>query len=233
LPRPGWTHTGGGIIIPNSRNLATTAAKNCAHAVATEPPGADWISVTSSAPSDIAADMESGGLAMMESRLGPVTLDAPTLVYPLNVHTGYDANDCPHWIASFHYNSGGSWGAIDYVFDPAHSQMRFVNGAGIYQNDSRFGKTFPYITLEQALALVHQQRGVTAAKSETPLLVFFSLKQGWAGEGQPPDTTTSHVWTDSGTSATDPMWRIVGSDGNVYFVVRSLRVYAMSEVPTA
>lgn len=214
-------------------NIAKIAAKTCAHAVATEPPGAAWMPLTSTAPNDVAGEMESDGLAMMESRLGPATLDAPMLVYPMNNHTGFDANDCPHLVASFHYNSGEAWGTMDYVFDPSDKQMRFSNAGGIYQGDSRFGKAFPYLTVDQALALIRQQRGVTPAKSETPLLVFFSLKQGWAGEGQPPDSTAAHVWTDGGMVATDPMWRVVGSDGKVYLVGRSQKVYRESDIPLA
>jgi hypothetical protein len=227
-----WWHGQGASHLTPQTTAATLAANTCAHAVATEPRAATWIPLTSTAPSDVAATMEPDGLAMMESRLGPLTLDTPALVYPLNIHTGYDANDCPHWVASFHYNRDNGWGTLDYVYDPLHEQIRFSNGGGIYQGDSRFGKAFPYVTLDQALALVRQRHGVSPSKTDAPMLVFFAPKQGWAGGGQ-PDRTATHFWTDSGTAATDPMWRIAGADGKVYFVGRSQHVYAASEVPMA
>lgn len=214
-------------------DVATLAASSCARAVAVEPAGVAWLSITSATPKDVSAVMESGGLAMVESRLGPATLDTPALVYPLNMHTGYDANDCPHWVASLHDRAGSVSGIVDYVFDPSHTRLRFSTSGTIFPGDSRFGKAIPYVTLDQALALLRQQRGVSAPSKQAPMLVFFALKRGWAGEGQPPDTTTSHVWTDGGTVATDPMWRVVGSDGKVYLVGRSQKVYLASEIPMA
>lgn len=212
--------------------IATLAAENCSHAIATEPAGASWIPVTSTAPSDIAATMESDWLPNLESRLGPLTQDTPALVYPINMRTGYDANDCPHWIASFHSTGNTSWGDLDYVFDPTHSRVRFMGAGSIYSGDSRFGKPFPYVTRDEALALLRQQRHVAGSTTDTPMLVFFALKQGWSGNSQPGNTAT-HFWTDSGTVAADPIWRIVGADGKVYFVGEKQHVYTEADVPIA
>lgn len=227
-----WLGSGSSHHVTAAQHPASFAAPNCAHAIATEPAGAQWTPVTSSAPSDVAAVMESEGLAMLESRLGLLTMDMPMLVYPLNMRTGYDANDCPHWVASFHDDAGKYSGTVDYVLDPARHWIRFFGAGTIFPGDKRFGKVFPYLTLDQALALLRQQRGQAGSTVDPPMLVFFMLKQGWAGDGQ-PDTTSAHIWTDSGTVAAEPMWRLVGSDSKVYFVGGKRHVYAISEVPMA
>lgn len=87
-------------------------------------------------------------------------LDTPVLVHPIALHTHYDANDCPHWIASTHDASGHHIDVRDFVYDYPHHRMRPSVVGFAHDGDPVYANGFPAVSLHTAEDLLRTQRHV-------------------------------------------------------------------------
>lgn len=156
-------------------------------------------------------------------------LDTPVLVHPIALHTHYDANDCPHWIASAHDAQGHHHQVFDFVYDYPHQRMR-LSGVGFPNGENPvYANGFPAVSLQTAEELLRAQRHVQPSSAWTPELVFFGLQDGWSTT--PPHEQGVRVWHEGGADPLDPMWLMLGSDGWPYLAGTSRHVYAIDDLP--
>lgn len=204
-------------------SMADLTRDRCA---SVKPPGPDagWQSVLSADSGNIAA--------IMSYTPGPHegALDTPVLVHPIAMATHYDANDCPHWIASSHDANGHHIEVADFVYDYPHQRMRASGWGFPREGDPVYANGFPAVPLSTAEALLLAQRHVRPSSAWTPELVFFGLRDGWSTTG-PPHPQGTRIWSEGGTDPTDPMWLMLGSDGWPYLVGAHQHVYALNDLP--
>jgi hypothetical protein len=162
---------------------------------------------------------------------GKLTLDAPIIVHAFtNGVTGgsdYWTND--HWVVSVRYPSGKEEGIFDYVYDRAHQRIRFASYIELGQSDTRYGRVFPYSPADHARGVLQQERGLGVKAGTTPQLVFYAVDPQYLN----PATAKTHGWSAGGENPTNPVWHIVGVDGQHYFIGNDGHVHGKADIPFA
>lgn len=198
---------------------------NCAAAAETsKSAGAPGIPVTDESPQAIQKLLAAQPLYV--SGLDNATPGAPVLVHPIRMHTGNDFNDCPHWLLPVYDAEGHLVAKADYVYDYPHKLIRFSNAGRIFPDEPRYRNPFPYLSAEQAAALLQRQRGVGTLRNPAPELVFLPIEVGVPGQHGP-----GWNWPGGGVIPSDSIWLLAGTDGRDYLIGTNKRVYTLHDVP--
>ena len=150
----------------------------------------------------------------------------PTLSHPIRIHTGQDFNDCPHWLLPLYDSDGHLVSLADYVYDYPHKVVRFAESGQIFPGEPRYSNPFPYLSSEQAIALLKQQRGVGTKADPAPEVVFLPIDVGLPEQPGP-----AWNWRGGGVVPSDPIWLLAGTDGRDYLVGTDKRVYTLHDIP--
>lgn len=196
-------------------------------------PDRHWVKVASTSPSDILAAMKSSPAYMTPPQAASLpgassySFDDPVLVLPATTGTRLDVDSMPVYIECASIN-GVRQVSYGLTYDPARQQL-YISGIGFSTgpNDPHYGKPFPWdgVTASVALSKLQAARQIGAAPGFQPQLVFFAPDPTIAIPGQ------AHPWKDGGTNAGEPIWRIKGADGNLYFVGIYGDVYTAAQLP--
>jgi hypothetical protein len=190
---------------------------------------ADWFSITAASPTGVAAAIaHSLDYLSMQAQYGYVALDTPALVHAYDAHTGIQYYDSDHWVVSVRVAHGLRCGLFDFVYDRTHQQLRFSSFGIITPSDPRSKQPFPYISESTALTVLSNERGMGAKIGIQPELIFFPIDPSFPNLSSPV-----HKWAGGGNSPMLPMWYIVGSDNNSYFVGTDLHTHPLSQLPIA
>lgn len=188
-----------------------------------------WFSIASASPADVAtAIAQSDDYTSMQSQFGYVSLDTPTLVHAYDAHTGNSYYDDDHWVVSVRNAAGMRCGIFDFVYDRSQQRLRFSSFGVINSPDPHSHQAFPYILSSLAIAQLQNQRKLGVMTGTQPELIFFPIDPSF-----PVLTSPTHKWAGGGNSAMNPMWLIVGSDGQSYFVGTDLNVHTQKDLPIA
>jgi len=197
-------------------------------AEATEPPlsmSTLEISVTDDSPSAM-KELLADAPALTRDPTVILTPGTPVLAHPIRMHTGQDFNDCPHWLLPNYDAAGHLVQLVDYVYDCPHKYVRFAYAGTIFSGDPRYSNPFPYLSAEQAKALLKSARGVDAKADPAPELVFLPLNVG-----VPQQPGPAYNWRGGGAVPSDPIWLLAGTDGRDYLVGEDKRVYTLHDIP--
>jgi hypothetical protein len=164
----------------------------------------------------------------MQVQFGYVGLDIPALIHSYGAHTGNSYYDDDHWVVSVRNAMGMRCGIFDFVYDRAHQRMRFSSYGVITSLNPHATIAFPYTPSPVAVTKLGDQGRLSMKTGTQPELIFFPIDPNFPGLASPV-----HKWVSGGNSAMDPMWRIVGSDGQDYFVGADLIVHGQNELPIA
>lgn len=188
-----------------------------------------WFSIASASPADVAtAIVQSDDYASMQGQFGYVSLDTPTLVHAYDAHTDNSYYDDDHWVVSVRNAAGMRCGIFDFVYDHTQQRLRFSSFGVINSPDPHSKQAFPYIPSSVAVTQLQNQRKLGVMSGTQPELIFFPIDPSF-----PVLTSPVHKWAGGGNSAMNPMWLIVGSDGQDYFVGTDLVVYVQKDLPVA
>jgi hypothetical protein len=164
----------------------------------------------------------------MQGQFGFIGLDIPALVHSYGAHTGDSYYDDDHWVVSVRNASGMRSGIFDFVYDRTHQRMRFSSYGVITSLDPHATMAFPYTPSPVAITKLEDQRRVGIKPGTQPELIFFPIDLRFSIL-----TSPVHRWAGGGNSALNPMWHIVGSDGQNYFVGADLNVHGQRDLPVA
>ena len=160
-------------------------------------------------------------------RSGDVSIPGtPVLAHPLRMHTGSDFSDCPHWLLPIYAADGHLVAMVDYVYDSLHQRARFSDAGQIFPGDPRYSSPFPYLSAEQASALLKNARGVDTLPQPAPELVFLPIDVG-----VPEKHGAAWGWRGGGAIPSDPIWLLAGADGRDYVIGTDKRVYTLHDLP--
>lgn len=188
-----------------------------------------WFSIASTSLADVASAIaQSDDYTSMQSQFGYVSLDTPTLVHAYDAHTGNSYYDDDHWVVSVRNTAGTRCGIFDFVYDRTQQRLRFSSFGVINSPDPHSRQAFPYIPSSVAVAQLQKQRKLGVMSGTQPELIFFPIDPNF-----PVLTSPVHKWAGGGNSAMNPMWLIVGTDGQSYFVGTDLNVHTQKDLPIA
>lgn len=194
-----------------------------------QPVQPNWFPITSEAPNAVAtAIAHSIDYRSMQSRYGYVALDTPTLIHAFGAHTGIAYYDDDHWVVSVKNTAGMRCGVFDFVYDRANHRSRFSSYGVITPVDPNRKLAFPYISAATAAHVLQSRLGLQVMAGTQPELIFFPINPNF-----PILTSPVHTWSGGGNSPMLPMWLLVGSDRQNYFVGIDLGVYSQSTLPIA
>ncbi len=155
-----------------------------------------------------------------------LTPGIPVLSHPIRMYSGYDFNDCPHWLLPEYDASGHLAQMVDFVYDYPHEVVRFAYAGSIFPGDPRYGNPFPYLSMEQATAPLKQQRDLNAKADPAPELVFLPLDIG-----VPEKPGRAYNWRGGGAVPSDPIWLVAGADGRDDLIGEDKRIYTLHDIP--
>jgi hypothetical protein len=115
---------------------------------------------------------------------------------------------------------------VDYVYNYPHKMVRFALSGEASPEEPRYSNPFPYLSAEQAIALLKQQRGVGTKADPAPELVFLPINVGLPEQPGP-----AWNWRGGGAVPGDPIWLLAGADGRDYLVGEDKRVYTLHDIP--
>lgn len=188
-----------------------------------------WFSIASAAPADVStAIARSENFLSMQRQFGYVSLDTPALVHAFAAHTGNSYYDDDHWVVSVRNTSGLRCGIFDFVYDRSQQRLRFSSFGVITVLDPHAKQAFPYIPSSVAIAQLQNQRKLGVMSGIQPELIFFPIDPSF-----PVLTSPIHNWAGGGNSALNPMWLIIGTDRQSYFVGTNLAVHIQKDLPIA
>lgn len=185
----------------------------------------DWIAAPDSSPSAMKRILAQAPTFSRDPAFVPAP-GTPVLVHPFGMHTGYDFNDCPHWLLPEYDPAGHLVEIADYVYDYPHKRVRFANAGEIMPNEPRYRNPYPYLLAEQAEALLKRTRGVDTRGDPAPELVFLPLDMGLPEQPGP----AAH-WQGGGATPGDPVWLLAGADGQDYVIGTDRHVYTLHDIP--
>ena len=220
----------GGVYAWRASGSVGTSGRQDACAAATKSASDDplmgWIPVTDASPQAMEQLLAAQPLYARTLDGGPLTPGLPILVHPIQMRTGQDFNDCPHWLLPERDDTGHLAAIADYVYDYPHARVRFANAGTLLPNDPRYTAPFPYISTAQAAALLMSARHVAAVTSPAPELVFLPIDVGL------PEAPGSGVdWNGGGVVPSDAIWLLAGADGQDYFIGTNHKVYTLRDIP--
>jgi len=187
------------------------------------------VSVGAGSPAAIASAITANReFIALASQYGVTSLDIPALVHAYGAHTGVDYYDDDHWVVSVRNNTGMRCGLFDFVFDRAHSRMRFSSYGVLTAQDPHARQAFPYVSSSVALSHLQSQRRLSVLAGTRPELIFFPIDPSF-----PYLTSPVHKWAGGGNSAMNPMWHMSGADRHDYFLGADLYVHGQSDLPIA
>src|SRR6185437_8375022 len=147
-------------------------------------------------------------------RSGEISIPGtPVFAHPIRMHTGSDFSDCPHWLLPGFDADGHLVAMQDYVYDPIRQLARFSDAGLIFPGDPRYSSPFPYLSAEQASALLKRTRGVDTLSQPAPELVFLPINVGLPEKHGP-----AWGWRGGGAIPSDPVWLLAGADGRDYVI---------------
>lgn len=211
------------------RSLGIDGRKDyCAAAVeAIGSAGAYGIPVTNASPQAMKTLLSAQPLPVNMAGLTESPIPGtPVLVHPIHMHTGADANDCPHWLVPFHDDAGHLVAMTDYVYAYPHKLVRFSNAGRIFPGELRYSNPFPYLSSDQAIAVLKRARGVGTLREPAPELVFLPLDVGVPGK-----PGLAWGWRGGGVVPDDPVWLLAGADGQDYVIGTDKHAYTLHDVP--
>lgn len=198
----------------------------CAEAVGTaEHTGAYGIPVSDDSPQAMQALLSAQPYFVSGPTDSPIP-GTPVLVHPIHMHTGQDFNDCPHWLLPLHDSAGHLVALVDYVYDYPHKYVRFAYAGTIFPGDPRYSNPFPYLSAEQAKALLKSARGMDTKVDPAPELIFLPIDIGL-----PEQPGSAYNWRGGGAVPSDPIWLLAGVDGRDYLIGEDKRVYTLHDIP--
>lgn len=114
-------------------------------------------------------------------------------------------------------------------YDPAKQRLRISSFGQMALSDPRNARPFPWdgLSAEAAVSALVSQRGVAVRSGTAPQLVDFALNPQ-AGPHRP-----TIIWNGGGYNEFEPLWRVQGADGALYFVGIDGRAYVASDLPLA
>lgn len=188
-----------------------------------------WFSIASASPAAVAtAIAHSNDYTSMQGQFGYIAIDTPTLVHAYDAHTGNSYYDDDHWVVSVRNAAGMRCGIFDFVYDRTQQRLRFSSFGVITSLDPHSKQAFPYIPSSVAITQLQNQRKLGLKAGTQPELIFFPIDPSF-----PVLTSPIHNWAGGGNSAMEPMWLLVGTDGQNYFVGTDLNVHTQKDLPIA
>ena len=188
-----------------------------------------WFAIASTSPADIStAIAHSENYLSMQGQFGYISLDTPALVHAFDAHTGNSYYDDDHLVVSVRNAAGMRCGIFDFVYDRSQQRLRFSSFGVINSPDPHSKQAFPYTSSSIAIAQLQNQRNLGVMLGTQPELIFFPIDPSF-----PILTSPIHNWSGGGNSAMNPMWLIVGTDGQGYFVGTDLAVHIQKDLPIA
>jgi hypothetical protein len=195
-----------------------------------------WSPVASTSAADILAalqacpDYQSPADEAQAGASAVFRFDTPVLV--LNATTGPGAQaqmmDLPYFVIRA---TGAGVGSVVYSvqYDPAKQRLRISTFGQMALSDPRNAKPFPWdgLSAGAAVSALVSQRGVAVRSGTAPQLVDFALDP----QAGPPRATI--IWNGGGYNEAEPIWRLQGADGTLYFVGIDGHAYAASDLPLA
>ncbi|GAC1343569.1 MAG: hypothetical protein NVSMB27_03590 [Ktedonobacteraceae bacterium] len=225
------TASGGGSNAPvgyGSLNHPKGPCANAGQAPCTAPdPG--WFTVTVERPEALTAAIASREeFRTMQAHYGYVAMDTPTLVRTYNMHTGNSYYDDDHYVVTVRDASGMRNGIFDFVYDRVNQRMRFSSYGVITAADPHSHLAFPFTSSTVAISQLQSKRGLNVKVGTQPELFFFPIDPSF-----PILNSPMHNWTGGGNSAMNPMWHLVGADGQDYYIGVDLSVHVRGDLPIA
>jgi hypothetical protein len=192
-------------------------------------PQPNWIAIPSESPASVAQAMEQSiDFRSLQNHFGFTSLDTPVLVHAFDAHTGISYYDDDHWVVSVRNASGMRCGILDFVYDRANQRMRFSSYGVITSADPRHTSAFPYVSEVTAMQSLRSQKGLQIRTGTQPELIFFPINPAF-----PILTSPVSKWMGGGNSPMLPIWQLVGTNGQDYFVGTDLNVYTQQALPVA
>ena len=188
-----------------------------------------WFPIGAESPAAVASAISSSQtFVTLAQQYGVTSFDIPALVHTYGAHTGLDYYDDDHWVVSVRNSTGMRCGLFDFVYDRAHSRMRFSSYGVLTAMDPHARQPFPYMSSSVALSLLQSQRKLSVLAGTRPELIFFPIDPSF-----PYLTSPVHKWAGGGNSAMNPMWHMVGADRHDYFLGANLNIYGQPNLPIA
>lgn len=189
----------------------------------------DWFSVSSETSAALTSAISgSNSFRSMMNRYGYQALDTPTLVHAMFAHTGISYYDDDHWVVSVRNAAGQRVGVFDFIYDRANHRMSFSAFGVVTPIDPHAQMAFPYTALSVASAALQKQRHLALMANSSAELVFIPIDPNFRNLNSPV-----HLWSGGGDSPMDPMWSLIGADGQEYFVGVDQNVYTQANLPLA
>jgi hypothetical protein len=233
IPNPGKLGPASGTPITGKKGHATCDEPG----QPTCPPVAtDWSAAASNSPTDILAALsanpgymspiEADGMAPANSTY---TFDTPVLVLPATAGAGGDYYTLPHYLIRASVN-GIRGITYDVLYNPSTQQIHISSVSGMNPpNDPHYNKPFPYdgVSSSAAVSALQAAKGLSPASGYQPQLVFFYEDPKVVSPANPSG------WFGGGESPADPIWRLKGADGHLYFVGIDGHTYLPAQLPVA
>lgn len=198
-----------------------------------------WMPIASDSPAAVLAALPSlPGYATPPQVLqipanAPYSFDTPVLVLPATFDDpakqgGGEGDNLPHFVIRASVNLIRMV-TYDATYDPATRQLGDLTYGGDEPGSPSYNKPFPWVGVAAgaAAATLRSARGIGPESGTRPQLVFFALN---------PNAMNPiyHIqWSGGGESPGDPIWRLKGSDGQLYFVGTDGRLYLPKDLPIA
>ncbi len=196
-----------------------------------------WRPITSDSPSAVLAALPSlpGYLSPPHVASLPAadsfSFDMPVLVLPATTvqaatTAASEDNNLPHFVIRASVN-GVRMITYDVTYNPSSHEIGDLTFGGDPPNSPHYNKPFPFagVSASAAIATLHTVRGVSVAAGKQPQLVFFALNPDAVNPAHPLK------WFGGGESPENPIWRLKGSDGLLYFVGGDGQLYLPRDLP--
>lgn len=193
-----------------------------------------WVRLSSTSPADVLAAMQacpdyiSPVDAFQLPENSSIAFDPPVLVRSATTGPHIPLQYSDYFVVRVLVN-GVRAGIYSLSYDPAGQRISMSSFGMQQPNDPNYGKHFPWegVSSTAAAQMLQSSRGVTIAVGTAPELVYFDLDP----RAYPPILAIK--WTGGGNNDVEPIWRLLGADGKLYFVGTDAKVYAANQLPIA
>lgn len=188
----------------------------------------DWVTIRSPDVSDVLEAAKT--TSMFQSALtsddpigqalqqGIVT--TPVLVRPYQ--SGLDLS--PYWVLPIvKQTEPGVMALLVFLYDEPGKRLRGSEFLAVPGQTYYGTHTFPSPEARTIANFVEEQKQVDIRTETIPELIYFPLEQS---EGQKP-------WMGGGSTASDPIWRIISKEQKYYYVDRQNKVFEGHKLPLA